>query len=210
MGGGTGRNGRTKGWDWFDIEREGKEAGRKLARGGEFGRVGFPGPEEVRTGMGGKVPRGHGSSHGEEDEVDEEMMLDHELAASPTSTSTIATHLSMSPTSTTSQNDARIEQRTRPTRRRSSGASSKNDVGVGLGGRPSKVRRLSGSSLASRVSGMEDDGRVRGIKGEVSARGAWGKGMKGFGKEVGRGTWGASGREEWGKVGWRVASRVVF
>ena len=158
--------------------------------------------------MGGKVPRGHGSSHGEEDEVDEEMMLDHELAASPTST--IATHLSMSPTSTTSQNDASIDQRTRPTRRRSSGASCKNDLGVGAGGRPSKVRRLSGSSLASRVSGMEDDGRVRGIKGEVSARGAWGKGMKGFGKEVGRGTWGASGREEWGKVGWRVASRVVF
>lgn len=42
------KNGRLRGWSWFELERKGKEAGKRLKRGGEFGRVGFPSAQETR------------------------------------------------------------------------------------------------------------------------------------------------------------------
>lgn len=203
--GGLGRNGRLKGWDWFDIERQGKEAGKRLARGGEFGRVGFPMGEEARTEvdptLGNSVTGGmrKGSRSGSKvDEVlmerdDDEGMDEEALATSPTSS--IATHLSRSPTASTMNIPPRPGQtqvREKKPRRRTSSSSSV--------GPPRTRRRSSASSLASMALGIEDDGRVRGIKGEVKGRGGWVKGMKGFGREVGRGVWGSSGREEWSKV----------
>jgi len=204
--GGLGRNGRLRGWDWFDIEREGKEAGKRLARGGEFGRVGFPQGEEVRTETDATMntrstiksrsrAERSGSRSAAEDvlmERDDEDELDlhagddeHALSTSPTST--IATHLSRSPTTTATRGGK--------TRRCTSSSSS-----INLTTSP-RVRSSSASSLASMVMGIEDDGRVKGIKSKVTGRGPWVKGMKGFGRETGRGVWGSSGREEWSKVG---------
>jgi hypothetical protein len=57
--------------------------------------------------------------------------------------------------------------------------------------------------------GVEDDGRVKGIKSKMVGRGGWVKGMMGFGKETGRGVWGSSGREEWSKVS-PSATRLYF
>jgi hypothetical protein len=203
--GGLARNGRLRGWDWFDIEREGKPAGKRLARGGEFGRVGFPMGEDVRTGLGiaqseSKTRSGSGfRSAGDvlmeeqaEDDNDDNVDDPNEHALSTSPTSTIATHLSRSPTT----RPKRPSQTPSQTRRRTSSSSS-----INLATSPNiRTRRLSASSLASAVMGIEDDGRVKGIKSKVVGRGGWVKGMMGFGKETGRGVWGSSGREEWSKV----------
>ncbi|KAG7528172.1 hypothetical protein FFLO_06365 [Filobasidium floriforme] len=204
--GGLARNGRLRGWDWFDIEREGKPAGKRLARGGEFGRVGFPLGEDVRTGLAldlaqseSKTRSGSGfRSAGDvlmeeqaEDDNDDNVDDSNEHALSTSPTSTIATHLSRSPTTRTK----RPSQTPSQTRRRTSSSSS-----ITLATSPNtRTRRLSASSLASAAMGIEDDGRVKGIKSKVVGRGGWVKGMMGFGKETGRGVWGSSGREEWSK-----------
>jgi hypothetical protein len=203
--GGLARNGRLRGWDWFDIEREGKPAGKRLARGGEFGRVGFPMGEDVRTGLGmaqgeSKTRSGSGfRSAGDvlmeeqaEDDNDDNVDDPNEHALSTSPTSTIATHLSRSPTT----RPKRPSQTPSQTHRRTSSSSS-----INLATSPNtRTRRLSATSLASAAMGIEDDGRVKGIKSKVVGRGGWVKGMMGFGKETGRGVWGSSGREEWSKV----------
>lgn len=206
--GGLARNGRLRGWDWFDIEREGKPAGKRLARGGEFGRVGFPMGEDVRTGLAldlaqseSKTRSGSGfrsagdvlmEEQAEDDDNDDNVDDPNEHALSTSPTSTIATHLSRSPSTRTK----RPSQTPTQTRRRTSSSSS-----ITLATSPNtRTRRLSASSLASAAMGVEDDGRVKGIKSKVVGRGGWVKGMMGFGKETGRGVWGSSGREEWSKV----------
>lgn len=209
--GGLARNGRLRGWDWFDIEREGKPAGKRLARGGEFGRVGFPMGEDVRTGLAldlaqsesktrsGSGFRSAGDVLMEEQAEDDDLDDPNEHALSTSPTSTIATHLSRSPTMRTK----RPSQTS--TRRRTSSSSS-----ITLATSPNtRTRRLSASSLASAAMGVEDDGRVKGIKSKMVGRGGWVKGMMGFGKETGRGVWGSSGREEWSKVS-PSATRLYF
>jgi hypothetical protein len=128
----------------------------------------------------------------EEQAEDDNDDNDDEHALSTSPTSTIATHLSRSP----STRPKRPSQTPSQTRRRTSSSSS-----INLATSPNtRTRRLSATSLASAAMGIEDDGRVKGIKSKVVGRGGWVKGMMGFGKETGRGVWGSSGREEWSKV----------
>lgn len=224
--------GRQRGWEWFEIEKEGKEQGRRLARSGNFGKALYPSSWEMRARL-----EGDGGGAGEADDDDDDDLDDSTAMSSPQQPSTSGsssrkrTNSGLSMTSTsraaaspkkgrrgeTSRDMSSSALSTSPVDRKvdlSSGAedyrlpsnrrrsSSSNNAA-----QPKLLRRGSSiSSIRSDVSGISGDDRVKGIKSRMIGRGNWTEGRKGWGRELQRGVWGASGREEWHRVREALAS----
>lgn len=142
---------RAKGFNWFPLRTRPVPEALELARGGEFGRVGFP-PIDMRVPPAARLPASPGSSP-------ERTMQDGEAAAKYRGTERPRTPGNLDIDGTT-------------------------------------YRGIEGEGEAhDRV----DPASIEGVKWRVQGRGAWAAGRSGWRREVGRGVWGGSGREEWAR-----------
>lgn len=207
--------GRQRGWEWFEIEKEGKEQGRRLARSGNFGKALYPSSWEMRAKL-------EGDEEVEQDVLDESGLKGDLPSTSSGGSSRKRTNSGLSMTSTTyaaasspkkgrrSAADATSALSTSPVAdRKIELGGGAEDARMPMSGRrrsssnttPKMLRRGSSiSSMRSDVSGISGDDRVKGIKSRIVGRGNWTEGRKGWGRELQRGVWGASGREEWHRV----------